>query len=253
MKGNFVTKLKHASPTLLTAASIVGVVTTAVLTARASFKAADDLSSANPDTTEEKVKVAWKHYIPPVVTGAATVVCICGIDILGKKQQAAIASAYALAESSYREYQNKVKELYGEETHQNIMDSIVKDHCKDVYLQANDGFGFSSLDFDEHDQNDIRLFYDEYSKRYFESSISRVLQAEYHINRNFVVGCAVTVNDFYEFLGLDPIKNGDDFGWTMCDDNELMWIDFNNYKVTLEDDLEVCVIQMVFDPVKLFA
>ena len=50
-----------------------------------------------------------------------------------------------------------------------------------------DPCGWNSLDFDEHDPDENRLFYDEYSRRYFESSVSRVLQAEYHLNRNFVM------------------------------------------------------------------
>lgn len=49
------------------------------------------------------------------------------------------------------------------------------------------------------------LFYDGYSQRYFESKISQVLQAEYHLNRNFAIGADVTLNDFYLFLGIDRI------------------------------------------------
>ena len=58
-----------------------------------------------------------------------------------------------------------------------------------------------------------------------------MLQAEYHLNRNFAIrGGDGTVNEFYEFLGLAPIDGGDTIGWAVCD--ELRWVDFNHTKVT---------------------
>lgn len=136
--------------------------------------------------------------------------------------------------------------MYGEEAHQKIIDSIAKEHCNDVYLSGQDICGWNSLDFDEHDPDENRLFYDEYSRRYFESSVSRVLQAEYHLNRNFVMSGYLPVNDFYEMLGLSAIDGGEYVGWN-CDDG-LYWIDFNHRKTVLDDGLEVYVIEMVWTP-----
>lgn len=83
-------------------------------------------------------------------------------------------------------------------------------------------------------------------KIFFESSLNRVIQAEYYSNRDFAIGTQLSVNDFYGFLGLDPIDDGDEIGWTMS--SGYSWIDFRHYKTTLEDGLEVCIIDMDYVP-----
>lgn len=100
----------------------------------------------------------------------------------------------------------------------------------------------SHSDFDEEDEK-VRMFYDVYSDRYFRSTISRVLEAEYHINRNFVLGGIVSVADFYSFLGLSYEDGGDDYVWVMEDD--MYWIDFDNSK---RDD-GVLTIEFAVDPI----
>lgn len=156
-------------------------------------------------------------------------------------------SAYSLVSNSYKEYKSKLKELYGKEAHQNIVDAIVKDHCEDVYINASGFVENSSLDFEEHSQKDKKLFYDTFSKRYFESTVNQVIQAEYHINRNFVLRGYVKLNEFYDFIGLKETDYGDVVGWS-CFDGDIYWIDFNNHKITLKNGKECYVIDFVFDP-----
>ena len=50
-----------------------------------------------------------------------------GANALNRRQQAALTSAYVLVQSSYKEYKGKLKELYGEEAHNAIIDSIAKE------------------------------------------------------------------------------------------------------------------------------
>lgn len=248
--------LRTASPTILSCLSAIGVIATSVLAVKATPKAIrrirDDSCEnhdGDPDayTKLEAVQSAWVYYIPAVAVGTSTIICIFGANILNKRQRAAISSAYALLNSSYQEYREKLKELYGEEAHQKIVDSIMVEKAKDVYISASGLCNCSSLTFDERNPEDIRLFYDSFSKRYFESTIAQVLEAEYHLNRNWCLGMQVFVNDFYEFLGLDDIVGGDELGWFNWYD-EIAWIDFDHHKTILEDGLEVYVIDFVFNP-----
>jgi hypothetical protein len=250
-----VIQLKRGSPTILTCLGVAGVVATTVSAVMATPKAIEKIrkdSLINHDgdpcgySKTEAIRSAWVYYIPSTVIGVSTITCIVGANVLNRHQQASLSSAYALINKSYNEYKEKLKELYGEEAHQKIIDSIAKEHCNDVYLSGQDICGCNSLDFDEHNPDENHLFYDEYSRRYFESSVSRVLQAEYHLNRNFVMSGHLPVNDFYEMLGLSAIDGGEYVGWN-CDDG-LYWIDFNHRKTVLDDGLEVYVIEMVWTP-----
>lgn len=59
--------------------------------------------------------------------GAATVTCVIGANLVTSRKQANIAGAYALVNESYKQYQNKVREIYGEEVHQEVMELIAAD------------------------------------------------------------------------------------------------------------------------------
>lgn len=247
--------LKRGSPMILTCIGAAGVVATSVMAVRATPKALkliheDSRINHEGDpyayTKAEAVQSAWKCYIPSVLVGTSTIVCIFGANILSRHQQAALASAYTMINDAYHEYCVKVKELYGKETHQKIIDSIVKDNCEDIYISSPGICGSSSLDFDEHDPKDNRLFYDAFSKRYFESSVIRVIEAEYHLNRNWWLGKGICLNDFYALLGLDIIDGGDELSW--FPEDGICWIDFDHHKTVLDDGLEVYVIEFVFAP-----
>lgn len=247
--------LNKGMPFMLSCCSAAGVVITTVFAVRATPKALRKIqtdSKKNHDgddgayTPLEAIRSAWEYYIPATFAGGITIFCIFSSNMLSKRQQMALTSAYAMLNDSYKNYKNKVKEIYGEEAHQKIIDSIIINECKDVYMSGQDIANYNSLDFDEHDPKDNRLFYDVFSKRYFESTINRVIQAEYFLNRDYSIGGNVSVNNFYGFLGLADVEGGDELEW--CMDTGIYWIDFNHRKTILDDGLEVCVIEMIFEP-----
>ena len=53
--------------------------------------------------------------------------CIFGSNVLNKRQQASLASAYALLDTSFKEYKKKVIDLYNEEADIEIRNEIAKD------------------------------------------------------------------------------------------------------------------------------
>lgn len=232
---------------VLTVLACAGVVSTAVLAAKATPKALLLLEEKPEDTSVfEKALTVAPVYIPTMVSGVATVSCILGIGVLSRRQQAALASAYAMVSSNYKRYQDKVKELYGEEVHNNVIDAIVKEKVSDDHFIYSTGL----VDTETLDGfiDEKHLFYDAFSDRYFETTMSNVLQAEYHFNRNYVLRGGSCVNEFYDFLGIDHIESGDELGWSYCE-LEIQWLDFNHRMVEIaEDGLECCVIEMVFAP-----
>lgn len=138
------------------------------------------------------------------------------------------------------------------ETHNRIMRELAVEKVnEDHVINADGGFYCSDLGF-EHATEERRLFYDRFSERYFESTIGKVLEAEYHLNRNLTLRGNVSLNEFYSFLGIDPIEGGSDIGW-FIDDDEIYWIDFNHlYRQVddgpVNDPIDCWIIDPVFDP-----
>lgn len=242
---------KH-SVAVLTAASVVGMTATAIAAAKAAPKAAKLLETEREAKERElskleTVRTVWAIYLPAALIGLSTAACIVGTTVLNKKQQASIASAYALVSQSFGEYKEKVKALYGEEAHEKVLSTIAAEKCKDVCISSDCLGKYCCLDFDEDEPKNRRLFFDYFSNRYFETTVEKVIQAEYHLNRNFMLAGVISLNDFYTLLGLKPTEYGSSVGWSQCD-GDIYWIDFHHTKAVMDDGLECCIIEFAWNP-----
>lgn len=243
--------LKRNSSTILTCIGAAGVVATAIMAAKATPKVMRLVEEAEKEKGEELtrfevVKIAAPAYIPSVAIGASTIACIFGANVLNQKKQAALLSAYMLADNSYKSYRNKVKELLGEETDERIQEAILKDHVNEDIAAYAPGLGSLELGGEKF------LFYEEIRGTYFETTMSAVLNAEYHLNRNFAMRGFVTLNEFYEFLGMSPVEFGEVLGWDVNDlaeEYESFWIDFDHHETTVaEDGLSCYIVSAVYPP-----
>lgn len=238
--------VKRNASTILTCVGGVGVVTTSVMAVKATPKALALIEEAKQEKGEELtkleiVKVAGPTYIPSAVMGVATIACIFGANALNKRQQAALMSAYALLDNSYKDYKKKVGELYGEDADLKVRQELAKDD----YDEEEDG---SEEDDGKH------LFYDQYSGRYFRATNETVLTAKYEINKVLNDDCYASLNELYDLFGIERLDHGDYIGWSsaqMFDTYWESWIHFWLEKTDLEDGME-CYIVHYTDPLPDF-
>lgn len=214
---------------------------TAVMAVKATPKALALLQSAEEEKGEkltklETFKVAGPVYIPSFVAGVATLACIFGANALNKRQQGALMSAYALIDQSYKDYKKKALELYGKEGTDEIREEIAKDKYADYDLSGNDN---------------LQLFYDDFSGRYFETTMEKVVSAEYAINRKISLWGGADLNEFYEALDIPKMDYGEQLGWSsggLMDMAWSDWLDFEHTKTVMDDGLECYIITMSVDP-----
>ena len=227
--------------TILTCLGGAGVVVTSVLAVKATPKALKLLETAKEEkgeelTSFEVIRTAGPIYIPAIITGISTIACIFGANVLNKRSQAALMSAYALLDNSYKDYKKKVVELYGEEADREVKSSIAKDKYEETDVKVDDT---------------KKLFFDFYSSRYFESTDEIVRKAEYDLNRELSIMSYASLNDFYDLLKIEKIDGGDDLGWSAAKNFEYYcqsWIDFAHEKVVMDDGLECCIIHIQIEP-----
>lgn len=239
--------LKRSSPTILTCVSVIGVIATSVMAVKATPKAMMLLEQATDEKGEkltklEVVRVVGPVYIPALAIGVSTISCIFGANILNKRNQASLVSAYAMLSESYKQYKGAANTVYGEDADSKIKAQM----AKDTYIS--DGWGYSVYSPDLDSESEKILCYDLFSQRYFTSTMAAVLNAQYHVNRNLQLRGEVSINEFYEFLGIDKIENGNNIGWNI---NELIedgtiWLDFDNKHTVMDDGLECCVISALW-------
>lgn len=233
--------INRNASTILTCAGGAGVIATAVMAVKATPKALILLEEAKQEKGEdlsnlEKVQVAGLAYIPATLVGLSTIACIFGANVLNKRQQAALMSAYALLDNSYKDYKKKVEDLYGEEANGRIREELAKDKYDDEPISVEDN---------------KQLFYDDFSGRYFESTMEEVLSAETKINKLLATFGGAYLNEFYEALNIPTVDYGDHLGWSafmMIETCWYAWLDFEHTKVTMDDGLECYIITMGYEP-----
>ena len=111
------TLVKHR-PEIRTGVGIAGMITTTVLAVRATPKGMQLIDGKEQEeqrelTKLETVKAAWKPYMPAVVTGTLSTACLIGASSVSLKRNAALAAAYTLSDTAFREYKEKVVETIG--------------------------------------------------------------------------------------------------------------------------------------------
>lgn len=233
---------KHGGTMLAIGASI-GVVLTAIETGKASIKAEKLLESKNgiPEyTTKEKVKDCWKYYIPAAALGAGTIACVMGSNALNKKQIASLTAGYMALGKTYQEYRRQVAANVGPEKEKEILKNTTADEEDFVKMK-------SAVEW---------LCYEPISKRYFHATETDLTDAFYNANRYFALNGELSMNDFCSYLpGLDFTPELDHLGWCadyLANEWEYYWIDFNYYKQTTDDGLEVYYIEAFQEPIKEF-
>ena len=250
--------LKKTTPTIMTCIGAVGVVVTAVLAAKETPKALEQIDEAKSLkmaergenlTRLETIGACWTTYAPSALAGIATIGCIFGANYLNRRQQASLISAYAFLDRSFREYKQSVKKVFGEEGHQRVMDQLMveKPSPPTIYNSlTGECFDFGVTD------EEPQLFYDAFSGRYFTAKFSDVLLAELHTNRNFAIGGGeVSLHYFYDFLGLDTPPEMKDLAWYVSD--YYYFIDFIHNKHYIDDGpdhepVECWCIEMPYPP-----
>ena len=207
------------SPEILTGIGIAGMITTTILAVRATPKALRLIEDRDEEdlTPVEAVKTCWKCYIPAAVTGVASTACLIGATSVNARRKAALAAAYKLSETALAEYREQVIDTIGEKKEQVVRDKVAKKRLEDNPVGKNEiivtGGGQTKC-------------YDHLSGRYFYSDIDRIKRAENELNRRMILDTYVSLNDFYDELGLSHIPIGDDLGW--CVDKGFIEIDFSS-------------------------
>lgn len=207
------TLVKH-SPEILTGLGIVGMFTTTVLAVKATPKAIRLIEEKKKEERVDKlkpvdvIKTTWKCYIPAGVVGVTSTACLIGATSVQARRNAALAAAYTLSEKAFAEYKDKVVETVGEKKEEHIREEVVKERTKDRVINDNEIF--------ITDRGET-LFLDTITDRVFKSDIEFIKKAVNKVNYNLthdILGF-VSLNEFYDEIGLGHSAIGDSIGWRL--------------------------------------
>lgn len=233
------------SPTILAAIGVTGVITTAVLTGKASIKAAlilaNEEASRDPGGYGEKIELreqiqlTWKEYIPAASAGLVTIACVILANRIGMRRTAALAAAYNIAEKAATQYKDKVVEIIGAKKEEEIRDAVSADKIRDRVL------GREPI----HTGVGPDKYMDSWSGREFFSSRAAIERAINAVNHKINTEFYASLTFFYQELGLAPTAISDDIGWNVT---KLLdaWISYSSD----EDDRPIGILEYNTHPVR---
>ena len=201
---------KH-SPEILMGLGIAGMLTTTVLAVKATPKALRLIEEKKKEEGVEKlsvgetVKTTYKCYLPAAGVALASTGCLIGSTSISVRRNAALATAYKIVETGYKEYKEQVIETLGEKKEEQIREAIVQKKIDENPVSKNQVIVLGG----------DTLCYDVWSGRYFKSDIDKIKRAINELNRTMTYDNYVSLNDFYDLLGLETTKQGELLGWKL--------------------------------------
>lgn len=210
------------SPVIMTGIGVAGVLTTAYLAASAGFKAAraideDEAKMGISDDPaqrfKEQARLTWQFYVPPVITGAATIGAFAYASRLGAKRTAAAVSAYTITEQAFSRYKEKVVEELGPHKEQVIRDDIARDLVAQKASSEVVILGRGEV-----------LCCEMHTRRYFMCDMEQLRKAQNEINAEINTQLYVSLDEFYDLVGLPPTAHSSELGW---DSDRLMELEFS--------------------------
>ncbi len=222
--------LRSNGPEILTGLGVGGVFATSYFANKAGYEAAQHFSEGPPIeeiAVKERIKQTWKLYIPPVVSGAFTVGCILTGARGSNKRTAAAVSAYSLVDRAFSEYKEKVVEQIGKNKELKIRDEIAQDKV--------------TADFENCDKSVVIfgsgnvLCCELMTRRYLRSDMETLKKAANEINFRINHDIYVTLDEFYDLIGLPHTSVSSNLGW-----DSLKLLDLS-FTTTLAEDGEPCL------------
>ena len=243
--------------------TIAGIVLTGISAARAGIKADKILSEQKEkmDTLNEKydadesiedevfasekksitietIKRMVPVVLPPVIIGGATIYSAVSGYSSASKQIAALSAAYNISEKALSEYQEKAKEMLGDKKEMAIKDAVKQDHVKAAPPDKSKTIINTG--------NGTTLCMDDQSGRYFYSDPEAIRKAANTINKRMMDEYYISLNEFYDELGLPDITLGDDLGFNI--DDGLIDVDHMFTAALHNDDTPILVVNYDVSP-----
>ena len=202
--------LKRHSPEILTGIGVGGMVTAIIMAVKATPKALSLLEEEKQKqdkeelTKTEVVKAAWKCYVPTAITVVFSASCLIGANAISLRRNAAIATAYSLSETALQEYRDKVEEKLGDKKEKEIRESLAKDKLDKNPVSKCHIFATGTGNV---------LCFDGASGRYFYSDYETIRKCINTLNNKVMNEMYVSLNEFYDLIGLAHIRLGENTGW----------------------------------------
>lgn len=214
-------------PTITTVTSVIGLFMTVGLTIKTAPRAKniyEERLAERPNmTTWNKIQILAPLYWPVLLSGGLTAGSIILSNRVSTRRTAAAIAAYQVSEAALASFREAAVKTVGKKKTEDIEYTVAADKIRANPASAN------SIFVNENEQ----LCYDSISGRYFSSTKNKIESAINTINKRLISETTVSLNEFYELIGLSYNQVGYMLGWNMRSMNDILEVTFSAH---LTDD-----------------
>lgn len=200
----------------------------------------DKVNNWIPLTKMEIVQTCWRCYAPAFITGVLGAACLIGANSMNLRKNAALAAAYALSETNFKEYREKTLEEVGEKKEEKIRNAVAEEKITKNPINTSTVLETGNGD---------TLCYDAICGRYFKSSIEKLKSALNELNMELVQDGYVSLNQYYDLIGLPDGMLGDDLGWSINDNHSTVQLDLSAQLTKDEAQTPCMVVAFKYGPI----
>lgn len=260
-------QLKKHSPEILIVTGIVGIVTSAVMACKATTKINDILEDTK--TQVEKVHTVLeddsipeetyseedskkdlaiiyakaglsfvKLYGPSILLGAVSIASIITSNNILRKRNIALAAAYTVVDTGFKEYRGRVIERFGEELDKELKYNIKAENVKETFIDEDGSEKTVDKTVEMTDPHacysNYARFYDDGCKGWTkdpELNLVFLKQMQQYANDRLRARGHLFLNEVYDMLGIPHSSAGQIVGWIYDEDNPNgdNYVDFGIY------------------------
>lgn len=212
----FAKEFGKRSPVILITLGIGSGIAAIPLTVKATLKASElieeekcarvERDESEEMTAVEVVKTAWKPFVPVAATSVFSVACLIGSFSVHSRRNAALAAAYKISETALANFKDAAIEELGEKKVTEIKKKASTKHMEDTPYKSTEVVMIG---------NGTVLCYDDISGRYFKSDRETIRAAVNDCNYQLQNEMFISLNDFYEKIGLPYTSYGSKAGWNI--------------------------------------
>ena len=269
-------KVRKHSPEILVVGGVVGMVASTVMACKATTKAGDILNAKNEEMSkiaEVKAKVEngeigeeeysdkdlkkdttlvyaktcmrfAKLYAPAVILGVTSISSILyGHNIL-RKRNVALAAAYKVIDTGYKEYRSRVIERFGENLDKELKYGISSEEVEEIEVDKKGKEKVVKKDVKVMDYSAMHSpyakFFDEGCNGWMkdpEASKLFLLKQQQQANDMLRARGYLFLNEVYQMLGIPRTKDGQIMGWIYDEEHPVgdNFIDFGIFDADKEN------------------
>lgn len=218
--------VKSHGPEILTGLGIAGFFGAIVMAVQATPVAEDLVVAAEDEkgdelTSKEKLKAAYKPYIPAAVTAVASTACILGASKINHQRNTELAAAYAISQAVIKRYDEKTASIVGDDKADEIKKAVHRELSREPMVQER----VQALPVTNH-RVGLYPYFDPITNTPFYANKDILDRTEVSLNRRLYCDSElyITVDDLIDELNengvypkLKPTAVTNILGWTLED------------------------------------